>query len=240
VDNPGQRVDWKVQVMIENADSRREGVQRLLNGLRSRLSQERLDAAKELRELGTRMRGAVRCRGVVIQPAAKPVEALDLGPAMQAINDAHWEVRREVALALGEWGDEIAVEVLRGLARNDSEWRVREAVAEALSVIGGPKAVDVLTHIVRTDPHPGPAERALKGLGDLALATWPGQLRPAPEASHGAVVTRGAVRVRGASPSRRINPQADAILALLDEMRFRHPDPSVRVAAADALARLDE
>jgi len=214
--------------------------QKLLDRLRSQASEERLRAAKELREMGVHTRGAVRTRGAVNQPASKPIQTLDLTPAMEAISDAHWEVRREVALALGEWGDEVALEVLKRLTRNDSEWRVREAVAEALATIGGAKAVDLLTDMVKTDPHPRPAERALKGLGDLALVTWPDQLRPVDREASAAVRTRGAVRVRGASPSRRINPDADALLALLDEARFRHPNPSVREVADDTLARLDE
>lgn len=187
-----------------------------------------------------RTRGATRTRGAVTQPASKPIQALDLSPALDAIDDAHWEIRREVALALGEWGDEVALKVLERLARNDTEWRVREAVAEALATIGGAQAVELLTYMVKTDPHPRPAERALKGLGDLALATWPEQLKAEPEEQRAAVRTRGAIRVRGASPSKRISPEADALLALLDEVRFHHPAPSVREVADEILARLDE
>lgn len=219
---------------------RQQEAQLLLDLLRSQVANERLRAAKELEEAGVRTRDAVRTRGVMTQPASKPIQELDLTPAMEAIHDAHWEVRRDVALALGAWGDEVALEVLAQLARHDSEWRVREAVAEALATLGGARAVELLTHMVKTDPHPRPAERALKGLGDLALATWPEQLGPVRKESPVPVRTRGALRVRGASPSRRVSSEADALLALLDEVRFRHPSSSVREVADDTLARLDE
>jgi HEAT repeat protein len=223
---------------MKREELQQQEVQRLLDLLRSQITEERLHAAQELKAMGVRVRGAVRTRGAVTQPASKPIEALDLTPAMDAIHDAHWEVRREVALALGEWGDGVALEVLERLARNDPEWRVREAVAEALATIGGAKAVELLTSMVKTDPHPRPAERALKGLGDLALATWPDQLRR--KEPFAAVRTRGAIRMRGASPSKRSSPEADALLALFDEMRFHHPHPSVREVADDTLAQLDE
>ena len=219
---------------------RKQEAQRLLEQLRSHVAEERLQAAKGLNQLGIRTRGVVRTRGAMTRTASKPIQSLDLTPAMKAIDDAHWEVRRDVALALGEWGDEVALTVLERLMRSDSEWRVREAVAESLANIGGPRAVELLTEMVKTDTHPRPAERALKGLGDLALATWPDKLGSADLNRPVAVRTRGAMRVRGASPSKRTTPEADALLALLDEVRLRHPYPSVREVADDTLARLDE
>jgi HEAT repeat protein len=225
----------------------REEVKRLLELLRSQAAEERLRAATELKSMGVNARGAVRTRGAVTQPAARPLEEIDLTPAMEALSDAQWDVRREVALAVGEWGDKLAIEVLERLARTDSEWRVRATVAEALANIGGPKAVENLTYMVKKDPHPNPVERAMEGLGDLALATWPDSLGPAAPERSGAVRTRGGAvrtqrqgRVRGTSPSGRVNPEADAILDLLDEVRFRDPSPSVREAADATLARLDE
>jgi HEAT repeat protein len=219
----------------------RQEVQRLLDLLRSQASGERIRAARSLKEIAARTHSStLHTRGAVTRSAVRALPALDLTPALQAIGDTQWEVRREVALTLGEWGDEVALEVLDRLAQNDSEWRVREAVAEALGSIGGPQAVEALTQMVKTDPHPRPAERALRALGDLAVATWPVQLEPQPKESPAALRTRGAVRVRGASPSRHISPEADAILGLLDEIRFRHPDPSVRETAENVLAKLDD
>ncbi len=94
--------------------------------------------------------------------------------------------------------------------------------------------------MIKTDPHPRPAERALTGLGDLALATWPDKLKAESKVAAVSVRTRGTLRVRGASPSTHISPEADALLALLDEVRFQHPDPSVRATADETLARLDD
>jgi HEAT repeat protein len=224
--------------MVEPAETQRQEAQRLIDLLKL-VSEARLRAASAPSEVAFPTRSAVRTRGARCTTPIRPVQQLHLAAAFQAIEEAHWDVRRQVALTLREWRDEIALQVLERLAKTDSEWRVREAVAEALSTIGGPQAVELLTFIVKTDPHPRPAERALTGLGDLALAAWPDELKPR-EAASTTVRTRGAVRVRGASPSRRISPEADALLALLDQVRFRHPDPSVRAAADDTLARLDE
>jgi HEAT repeat protein len=219
--------------MAREEPSRQQEVQRLLDLLRSKVIEERLKAARQLKEIGVRTRGG-RTRGVVSKPASKPIEALDLTPAMEAIKDAHWEVRREVALALGEWGDEVAVKVLEHLARQDPDWEVRSAVAQALANIGGPRAVEVLKYMATTDPDPRARKAAVEGLAGLALTTWP-EFCP-----RGAVRTRGAVRIRGARPSKRVSPEADAILKLLDDLRFQDSSSIVRDAAEGALAQLDE
>lgn len=210
-------------------------VRRLLDLLRSQAVQQRLDAATELKSIGVRTRGAARTRGTVTQSATKPIEEIDLTPAFEALADAHWEIRQQVALAVGEWGDELAIEVLKRLAYTDPEWRVRVAVAEALANIGGPKAIEILKHMAQADPHQDVRARAIEGLGDLALATWPELAEKQREISH----PRG-VRVRGASPSKRLSPEAEAILELIDELRFRDHSSYVREVADKTLGRLDE
>jgi hypothetical protein len=79
---------------------------------------------------------------------------------------------------------------------------------------------------------------AIRQLGTRALAAWPGLA----VRTRGRLRVRGAVRVRGATASKSVglSPQADAILSLLDRLRFRDPSTSVRGVADETLGRLDE
>ena len=223
--------------MMES-ETLREEVQRLLHLLRNTAGETRRQAAAALQDLGVRVRGGARIRGAVTRAAAQPIAAFDLTPALEALTDAQWEVRREVACALGQWGDELAIEALSRLVHSEPEWRVRVAVADALADIGESQAVESLTSIARRDPHEEVRVHAIEGLGRLALNTWP--VLATHIRQRGAVRTRGGIRVRGASPSKRISPEADAILALLDQTRSTDPSARVRAAADDALGSLDE
>ena len=223
-----------------DSQATQQEVQRLVELLRSRAVEQCLEAAIELKTSGVRTRGVVRTRGAVMHSATQRMEGLDFAPALEALADAHWEVRREVSLAVGEWGDELSVEVLGHLACTDSEWRVRVAVAEALANIGGPQAVVVLKRMAQTDPHQEVRAKGVEGLGNLALATWPELADKPARDARGPVRTRGAIRVRGARPSKRVHPEAEAILDLLDQLRFYDQSSVVRDAADATLARLDE
>lgn len=219
-----------------------EEIKKWLELLRSKASEDRLRAATELRSIVVRMRGAVRTRGSLTSPASSevPKEIDYLGPAIDALKDQKREVRQEVASALGELGDELAVDVLERLAKQEPEWEVRTVVADSLAKIGGTKAVDILKYMATIDPHPNVRARAVDGLGNLAIATWPTDRFPLTTPTRGAVRTRGRIRIRGASPSKRISPEADAILRLLDEIRFKDSSQKVREIADSTLASLDE
>ena len=152
----------------------------------------------------------------------------ELNEAIEAIKEADWQVRREVALALGNWNDEnIVLPVLNHLAHNDSEWRVREAVATVLAEFGGPEARKLLEKMVKADPYPSVAEKALKGLTDLAIASFP-------ELQKRGVEELGVVPM-GPRPS---DSGAEAFLLYLDEQSLYHTDSSVRHVADEMLAEL--
>ena len=215
-------------------------VERLLELLRSDTADERLEAATELRALGLRARGEVRIRGAALHAASPRLRDVNLEPALRALADAQWEVRKEVALAVGEWADERAVEVLGHLARTNPEWRVRIAAVEALSNIGGPMVVKLLTGIAKSDPYQDVRARALEGLGDLALAAWPELSEKQGDRIRGTVRTRGAPRIRGSSHAKPVSPEAASIMELLDDARFNDQSTLVRDAADATLAQLDE
>jgi len=150
------------------------------------------------------------------QPSAEAQQPMVI-EAMSALQDAGWQVRREVVGAWRSRDYDLTLEVFESLARNDPEWPVREAVADMLPTIGGEKAIKLLTYIVKSDPHPTPKAKALEGLEELALAPRP--------LSRAAVRTRGAVRVRGAVSPRPISPEAEVILALFDAARSQTSQP---------------
>src|SRR5437867_4314187 len=64
--------------------------------------------------------------------------------ALLAIDAAPWEVRRELAQAVGESEAGNLLDVLEQLATADPEWRVRDAAAQALARGVMPAAIAVL------------------------------------------------------------------------------------------------
>jgi HEAT repeat protein len=180
-----------------------------------------------LRSRAVRVRGPGIHRGVVTD---------QLKPIMEKLIEQHLDVRREVIIILEEQGDELAIEVMGRLAKRDPEWRIRQLIAEHLARIGGPDAVEILKDMARTDPSEDVRAEAIQGLGNMALAEWPAlavRTRSVPR-------VRGGIRIRGAAPSKSISTEADAILELLDQIRFKDLSSYVRDIADDTLASLDE
>lgn len=74
-------------------------------------------------------------------------------PLLVALDDAHYAVRRDAALALGSIGDLRAVESLQRLLITDPEEAVRAATAEALGLLVDDQAIPVLRAAVRDHAH---------------------------------------------------------------------------------------
>lgn len=208
-------------------------VQRWVELLRSQASEDRLQAAAQLGRLGIRTRGAVRTRGSLSASAQARTGNENLRIALEALADAHPAVRREVAFAMGEWADEVAVSLLQELARKDEDAEVRIAAAEALAKIGGPQAVAALQAVAREDAHEDARAAAIIGLGSLALASAPQPKGPATPRTRGAVRTRGA-----AAPSH--NPEVQKILNLLQDVCQSDSSGYVRDLADNTLAGLSD
>jgi HEAT repeat protein len=150
------------------ADSR--DIEKWVEQLRGHAQPERLKAASELGQLGVRTRGGVRVRGSLSESAKARMEREQINVVMQALSDADADIRREVAFALGEWADDVAVKVLSELAQQDTALQVRVAAVSALSQIGGEEAVESLKRIAREDQHDEARAAAISGLGELASA----------------------------------------------------------------------
>ncbi len=208
--------------------------------LRSKVEDERLKAAAQLGRAGVRTRGRGGARGSLSTPAEARMSQEQLRIALEALSDAQPNVRREVAFALGEWADAVAVTVLSALANRDDDARVRGAAVDALAKIGGPDAVQALQAIARQDTHEDVRASAIGGLGNLALASVPAWTEAPPARVRGTVRTRGRVPRRLAQARRHDNPEVAQILNLLEEVRELDSSHYVRSVADSTLAGLGE
>src|SRR5262249_42174974 len=141
--------------------------------------------------------------------------------------DAEPEVRRQAALALGEWGDERAAAALGRLLQTDPDEEVQLYCVGALGTIGGPTAVEALRKAIEqgTDPV---RDEALEAIEDLATggrkedteAPDRQGVSPGPEAtmadSHR---VRGAVRTRGRPRKASASKIVGTIAATLQHIR---------------------
>jgi len=202
-----------------------EQLRSLLDQLKNDDPEVRLHAARGLRQIGLRYRPkpAVRTRGSLSHPARGLLPKEDQDRIAQGASDPNRLVRGEMALAVGDFCDEMPVDELIQMARFDADGRVREAVAQALTLIGGPRAAKALGEMARTDPNLPVVTRAAEGLEVLLQATT--------EPPHaGAVRTRGALsgRTRGAG-GQGTPPEVADVLDVLNDLRH-HPDPTIRQA----------
>ena len=172
---------------------------------------------------------AVRTRGSRVAPRDPIAEVFE------QLRQASSEVRQEVIEALGAQGDELAVEVLGRLAQWEPQWRLRVVIVGALAQVQ--QGIDLLMDIAQNDLSEEVRTQAIRQLGTRALAAWPTLV----VRTRGGLRVRGAVRVRGATASKSVglSPQADAILSVLDRLRFRDPSTLVRGIADETLGRLD-
>lgn len=225
---------------MSNATIHDGEVRRWVKLLRSKAQEDRLRAALQLGRIGVRTRGGTMTRGSLSSPAAARMPQEQLKVALQALSDADPKVREEVAFALGEWADDIAVTVLGRLAKEDAYWPVRAAAVDALGKIGGSQAVEVLEDIALKDVHEDVRARAVGGLAALAKATGETLLGERFTPTRTAIRTRGAVRTGTPSPVRKVSPEAARILDLLRDIRAGDSSDLVRTMADGALADLGE
>lgn len=144
-----------------------------------------------------------------------------------ALQDTDPDVCREVAFALGEWGDAKAVEIIRrivvpwdaGYNRNPGE---RTAAVRSLGRIGGPEALKILEQLQTGDPSSEVRSGVLHVHGALVK-------RPEPEPT---AQTRGAGRTRGG------NSETRQVLDLLEHVRTNDPSWHVRDVADEVLTDL--
>ena len=204
----------------------REEVEKWVELLRSSVATERLKGAQELASLGVRTRGAVRTRGTISRPAPSRIpEGVDFSAVMEAFEDQHFEVRREVAFALGEWADEAVVTILSEIAETDPEPVVRKEAVNALGKIGGSEAVKTLTKLAKTASNEAVRWQAISALGELVLAEAE-RLQVERGERPGPVRTRG---IRGAISSLpEVSEEAKKVLRLLEEISQEDPSTYVR------------
>lgn len=192
----------------------REEIEFWLERLRSGDAQEMAQAASELSRLHVRTRGAVRTRGSLARAATAELDRDALGAVLDALRHTSAEVRREVAYAVGQWGDERAAKILATLAAGearDADEGVRRAALRGLQAIGGPAAVRALRTAAEGDESEAVRYEAIDALTVLALYATTGPARRVP----GAVRTRGAL----ASPASHLSLEAREALKTLESIR---------------------
>jgi HEAT repeat protein len=134
---------------------------------------KKVEAASRLSRMAIRTRGAVRTRG---GPPPARLERGQLDSALETLrNDESPAVRREVAYAIGEWGDEKAVAVLRNIATHDPDEGVRQAAISALGAIGGSAAIEALCDLSETPQSDSSRYDIVRELTELMLALKPGE-----------------------------------------------------------------
>ncbi len=143
-----------------------------LEHLQSGSEKERVHAASELSRSHIRAKG-VRTRGSLDHAATGELSQDAMHIMQNALQDPSSAVRREVAFALGQWGDEEAVAILHELVVGDVEEEVRRAAINALGTIGGATAVKTLCEAAEKDPSEAIRYNALAVLNELALKNYP-------------------------------------------------------------------
>jgi MFS family permease len=170
----------------------------------------------------------VATRETAMQDAASQNMSLAAEEIVKALHDPAPRIRRQAAAALARLGDARAVE---GLVHQLEEHPdlVEEETIEALGDIGRPEAVDVLTRYLN-DPRAILRRAAAKALGKIGHASAIAPLVEAAGRLEDPDLRRAslqALRMLGA-----LEGEAVITEALAD------PRPSIRVAAAEAVAEL--
>ncbi len=173
-------------------------------------------------------------------------------PLMAALDDGHYAVRRDAALALGSIGDLRAVDPLQQLLVTDPEDAVRAAAAEALGLLVDDQAIPVLRAAVRDHAHsvrmaaalalarinwiPDDEQEQLALL--VATEQWSQLIRHGPAAIPVLITALGdeyyGIRTGSAEALWRIgDPVVDPLIRAL-----RDQNPAIRAGATGVLMRL--
>lgn len=186
--------------------------------------QDLLRAASRLRGVAVRTRGPASTRGSLSGSREALVSKKDLEDVLQELRKQPVEVRREVALALGEAGGEDIVQALAELA-HDPDPAVRLFSADALGKIGGLQAVKELIFIAQNDPDEDVRALAIEALGILALQEH-----------------KNAVRLRGLrcerSSEKSSGLDVETVRQTLEKICYQDRSPYVRDTAFDVLSML--
>jgi hypothetical protein len=216
---------------------------------------ERSQAARELSRLGVWSRGGIRTRGslAISAPSRLPAPE-EQSVLLSLLQDQDPELRCQVALALGEWGGEVAAAALTALIGQERDERVWMFCITALRMLGGPAALDGLHTLLlqgsdsirklaleaieelatggrkidteRPDLTELPQEQPTPAQGETELE--PGELHTGASAvrNRGALSTpsREGVRTRGALSGQARGPMTK-VLAALESIRANPDEP---------------
>ena len=94
-------------------------------------------------------------------------DSLVVQSLIDALKDEDWEVRKQVAWALGEMEDRKAVKALSELLLSDESWEVRREAASALEQIEDRGAVDALSSALTKDLNWEVRREAAEALGQI-------------------------------------------------------------------------
>ena len=124
-------------------------VKPLINALKDKDSYIRLEAAGALDEIGWKSKGGQENVYYLIAKAkwkeVSKIGKLAVVPLIQALKDGELDLRYGAAEALGEIGDERALEHLNQTLKDEEEEGVREKVAEVLVNMGWNSKTDKIS-----------------------------------------------------------------------------------------------
>lgn len=162
-------------------------------------------AAGELSRLGVLKHRSVRPRGSLRQAARNELPVPEqLDEVIKSLQDTARKVRCQVALALGEWGDESAAVALAQLLHSDPDQEVQLYCVAALRTIGGPVSASALGQAAAEGHSEALRMAAISAIGELATGgqiedtELPPPLREAaPLPTKGVTRSRETIRTRG-------------------------------------------
>lgn len=184
-------------------------LQRLIGGS----GQEKVQAASELSMAAVRVRGLVRVRGTLSRSAPQELPPDAMGAVLAELRNQESAVRKEVSLAVGEWGGAEAGDILARMLvgqDKDVDESVRRSVVAALHRIAGTAAVQAISQAAETDDSEIVRYDAIAALTALALQTQ----------ARRSVQSPGAVRARSVMRrSARLSPEGQQVLGTLERIR---------------------
>jgi HEAT repeat protein len=109
---------------------------------------------------------AVKTLGRLQERSAVPA-LMEVFESDKTFRSDAWELRAEVAIALGKIKDERAVPFLVNRVSLEPDWVVRRHMAAAMGKLGTPACIERLSILVKTDTDPTVRNEAVKALGEI-------------------------------------------------------------------------